>query len=70
MKKYILAIALLCSGNAHAYGMAFLESCHFEYNADYGQSGYIGVYRHISGNYYQYFFSSSSYSWCPSTIDF
>ena len=74
MKKLILAafvsITLLASTNASAYGQAYLQSCRYEYNADYGQFGYVGTYRHISGNIYRYFFPGSQYTYCPQSIDF
>lgn len=71
MKKLIFAVTVLAlSGNANAYGMAFLQSCTYGYNSDYSQSGYTGIYEHVSGNIYRYFFPANQYSWCPQTINF
>lgn len=71
MKKLIFAAVLFCIAmNVQAYGVAFLQSCTFGYNADYGVSGYTGIYRHQSGNIYRYFFPMTDYSYCPQQIKF
>jgi len=71
MKKIILALMLLGSiTNVLAWGQAYLQSCSYGYNSDYGKGSYTGVYKHSSGRTYRYFFPSNQYSWCPQTIDF
>ncbi len=71
MKKTLLAIIFFSVASvAFAWGQAYLQSCNYGYNSDYGEGGYTGIYKHSSGNTYSYFFLSSEYSWCPQTIDF
>ena len=75
MKKLILAVfistTLLAYTNASAYGIAFLQSCTFGYNAAYGEGGYTGVYRYSGdGKLYTYFFPRVRYNYCPQTINF
>lgn len=71
MKKIILVFSLAAvTSGALAWGQAYLQSCSYGYNSDYGKGGYTGIYRHASGNMYSYFFPVDQYSWCPQTVDF
>lgn len=71
IKKIFFGSALMLSvaSSAIAYdinGRYFsLKDCKYEYNRDFGQSGYVGVYRGPSGEMYSWFFPSDQYMWCP-----
>lgn len=62
-------LGLSVAGSAAAYsvnGQYFQQlSCKYEYNSDFGQGGYVGVYKGPSGQVYSWFFPSSDYTWCP-----
>jgi hypothetical protein len=70
MLKIALLLVLLALGNAAAYGQGYLQNCRYEYNSDFGQAGYVGSYRAMSGAIYSYFFPTSRYNWCPQSVDF
>jgi hypothetical protein len=71
MKKIrIMVMVFLFAVAAWSWGIAQLKTCSFKYNSDYGQSGYVGIYKHSSGSIYSYFFPNTSYNWCPQTINF
>ena len=71
MKKTIIVLLIIGSTTSlFAWGQAYLQSCNYEYNSDYGKGGYAGTYKHSSGKIYRYFFPTPQYSWCPQTIDF
>ncbi len=71
MKKILLTaiVASSLATTAYAYnvnGRYFQQiNCNYEYNADFGESGYVGTYRSSSGKIYSWFFPTSDYSWCP-----
>lgn len=70
MKLFSIAAGLsVLSGSAFAFdvnGRYFSQvSCKYEYNSDFSEGGYVGVYKGPSGDVYSWFFPSSQYSWCP-----
>tara|TARA_B100001248_G_C27394916_1_gene464864 strand:+ start:215 stop:421 length:207 start_codon:yes stop_codon:yes gene_type:complete len=62
----VLFLLFLFASKASAYmignSYATLISCDYGYNADYGTSGYTGVYRTTSGNIYTKWFGNN---YCP-----
>lgn len=59
MKKIFLLLFLAVT--ASQAGLSLIN-CKFEFNMDLGKSLYVGTYRSLSGNIYQYYFDS----YCPS----
>ena len=64
VSTFLLLTTLGTNANAYLIGNSYAEllSCNYNYNADYGSSGYTGIYRaSYSGNIYYLRFQT----FCP-----